>query len=143
MVDVARESVEDWLETFRRPGWVLERPERPSYGLKRRAQVAVRDALPRPVYETAVGRGGHLDRASKLVPEAKLIFAFRNPVDRAYSQFQMSRREAQEPLETFEEAVAREAERLQPEIERSERDRRYNSWPLGNWSYLYRSRYAE
>ncbi len=82
-------------------------------------------------------------RVAQSLPHVKLIVALRNPIDRAYSQFQMSRREGTEPFAVFEEAVARESERLDPEVERSERDRRYNSWPLGIWSYLHRSRYAE
>src|SRR5581483_5146050 len=32
--------------------------------------------------------------------------------------------------------------RLEPEHARSRADRRYNSWPLGCWSYLWRSDYA-
>lgn len=82
-------------------------------------------------------------RIRKLLPHAKLIVAFRNPVDRAYSQFQMSRREQEEPLESFLEAVEAEEARLAPEFARSRADRRYNSWPLGKWSYLWRSRYAD
>jgi len=82
-------------------------------------------------------------RIARVLPHAKLIVALRNPVDRAYSQFQMSRREGEEPLESFAEAVAVEPTRLQSECERSRRDPRYNSWPIGCWSYLMRSRYAE
>lgn len=82
-------------------------------------------------------------RTAALLPNAKLIVALRNPVDRAYSQFQMSRREQEEPLETFAEALAAEEQRLAPERGRMLRDRWYNSWPIGCWSYLMRSRYAE
>jgi hypothetical protein len=82
-------------------------------------------------------------RVAHLLPHVKLIVALRNPIDRAYSQFQMSRREGYEPLEVFEEAIAWEGERLAPEVNRSESDTRYNSLPLGIWSYLHRSRYAE
>jgi Sulfotransferase domain len=82
-------------------------------------------------------------RIRKLLPHAKLIVAFRNPVDRAYSQFQMSRREDEEPFESFADAVAAEESRLRPEHERQRREPRYNSWPLGCWSYLWRSSYAE
>jgi hypothetical protein len=48
-----------------------------------------------------------------------------------------------EELESFEEAIAREADRLAPEIARMSADPRYNSWDFGCWSYLARSRYAE
>jgi hypothetical protein len=71
-----------------------------------------------------------------------LIVALRNPIDRAYSQFQMSCREGEES-ESFADAVALEEERLRGEKLRSIADKRYNSWPLGCWSYLWRSSYAE
>jgi hypothetical protein len=82
-------------------------------------------------------------RIRQLLPDAKLIAAFRNPVDRAYSQFTMSLREGVEDLDSFEEATRREEERLRPEIERMSADPYYNSWNYGCWSYLSRSRYAE
>ena len=82
------------------------------------------------------------ERMRKVVPGVKLIASLRNPVDRAYSQFQMSRKEGIEPL-TFEEAVQQEEERLRPAVERMAADPRYISWDFGAWSYLARSRYAE
>lgn len=82
-------------------------------------------------------------RLAATLPHARLIVALRNPIDRAYSQFQMSRREGEEPLESFADAIAAEEERLRPEIERVFTDQRYNSWPIGCWGYLLRSRYAE
>jgi hypothetical protein len=82
-------------------------------------------------------------RIAKVLPNTKLIVALRNPIDRAYSQFQMSRREEEEPLESFAEAVAAEESRLRGECEHLRRNPRYNSWPIGCWSYLLRSRYAE
>lgn len=83
------------------------------------------------------------ERLARLVPDAKLLIAMRNPVDRAYSQFQMSRRENEEPLESFVDAVAAEEQRLAPERARMLADPAYNSWPIGCWSYLMRGRYAE
>jgi hypothetical protein len=82
------------------------------------------------------------ERLARLLPDAKLLVTLRNPVDRAYSQFQMSRREDEEPLD-FAAAIDAEAERLAPELARTRVDHRYNSWPIGCWSYLMRSRYAE
>jgi hypothetical protein len=82
-------------------------------------------------------------RIRALLPEVKLIATFRNPVDRAYSQFKMTWREGEEDLESFDEATAREEERLRPELARMSADPYYNSWPYGCWSYLSRSRYAE
>ena len=82
-------------------------------------------------------------RIRQLLPEVKLIAVLRNPVDRAYSQFQMSRKEGVENLESFEEAIAREEDRLRPEVDRMTADPYYTSWDYGSWSYLTRSRYAE
>jgi hypothetical protein len=85
-------------------------------------------------------------RVREVVPDVKLIVTLRNPVDRAYSAFQMSRRERLEECESFEEAIALEDERLAGELERTRSDPRYNPPlppPLGYWSYLYRSRYAD
>jgi Sulfotransferase domain len=82
-------------------------------------------------------------RLARLLPQAKLLVTLRNPVDRAYSQFQMSRREDEEPLESFGDAIDAEARRLAPELARTRIDPRYNSWPIGCWSYLMRSRYVE
>jgi hypothetical protein len=83
------------------------------------------------------------ERVAQLLPNVKLIVTLRNPVDRAYSQFQMSRRENEEPLESFAAAVAAEEGRLSPERSRMLADSWYNSWPIGCWSYLMRGRYAE
>jgi hypothetical protein len=82
------------------------------------------------------------ERLARRLPDAKLLVTLRDPVDRAYSQFQMSCREQEESL-SFEEALAIEDERLEPERARIASDERYNSWPIGCWSYQMRSRYAE
>jgi len=82
-------------------------------------------------------------RLAALLPDTKLLVMLRNPIERSYSQFQMSRREGEEPLESFADAVAAEENRLRPELARCLRDKRYQSWPIGCWSYLMRSRYAE
>jgi hypothetical protein len=83
------------------------------------------------------------ERLARLLPNARLLVALRNPIDRAYSQYQMSRRENEEPLESFAEALMVEERRLAPERARMLANRWYNSWPIGCWSYLMRGRYAE
>jgi hypothetical protein len=85
-------------------------------------------------------------RVAKLLPKAKLIVTLRNPVDRAYSAFHMSRRERLEPCDTFEGALALESRRLTAEEARIRADPTYSPSPpapMGYWSYLQRSRYAE
>src|SRR6185312_13258232 len=39
------------------------------------------------------------ERMVRLIPEAKLIVSLRDPVERAYSQFHMRRRDGYEPVE--------------------------------------------
>jgi len=82
-------------------------------------------------------------RVAKTLPHVRLIVILRNPVDRAYSQFQMSRREGEEPFESFADALAAEESRLRPEHERMRADPRYKSWAIGCWSYMFRSNYAD
>ncbi len=74
-------------------------------------------------------------RVRRAVPDAKLIALLRNPVDRAFSQYQMNVRKGFEPL-PFEEAIDREPERLRLAADRSTTQWRYSS-------YLARGLYAE
>jgi hypothetical protein len=83
------------------------------------------------------------ERLRDLLPDAKLIVQFRDPVERAYSQFQMRRRDGEEPLESFEAAVEAEDERIAAEHARMLADPRYSSLAVACWSYLMRSRYVE
>ncbi len=45
-------------------------------------------------------------------PDMKLIVILRDPVDRAYSHYQMERRRKREPLPKFEQAIAAESSRI-------------------------------
>ena len=65
------------------------------------------------------------ERVARVLPRARLIALLRNPVDRAYSDYQQARRKGREPL-TFEEAI--EAEKTQT---------------LACRKYLSRSTYAD
>jgi hypothetical protein len=82
-------------------------------------------------------------RMARLLPGVKLIVQLRDPVDRAYSHFQMRRRDGEEPLESFEAAAEAEAGRIADEHERMLRDAKYSSYRVACWSYLMRSRYVE
>lgn len=81
-------------------------------------------------------------RMRMLLPDAKIIMMLRNPVDRAYSHYQHTRRNNREPL-PFPEAVKAEAERLAPEIEKLRQDEYYQSMSHVNHSYLARSVYID
>lgn len=83
------------------------------------------------------------ERAAKVVPDARLVVLLRDPIDRAYSGYHYFRRRGSEPLETFEEAIASEPERLNGEEAREIADPHYHSWRVYRWGYLRSSRYAE
>jgi len=76
-------------------------------------------------------------RASEVIPQAKLIALLRNPVDRAYSDYQDRVRAGLETL-NFEEALEMEAERIAGEVEKILSDRTYRS--RNHRRYAYRSR---
>src|SRR5262249_56243321 len=73
-------------------------------------------------------------------PAMKLIVALRDPVDRAYSHYQMEHRWGREPL-PFEEALEREEAELGRELERVLADPDSESGL--ECSYIARGRYAE
>ncbi|MFN8591499.1 MAG: sulfotransferase [Thermomicrobiales bacterium] len=75
------------------------------------------------------------ERLREYVPNAKLIALLRNPIDRAYSQYQMNSRKGNESL-SFEEAVEREPERLAGTDDPLDPSWRHHS-------YLARGLYAE
>jgi hypothetical protein len=70
------------------------------------------------------------ERIKKLLGSIKIIIILRNPVERAYSHYLMSRRRGLEPLEFFE-AIDKEDERLISYDDKI------------NYSYLARGRYTE
>lgn len=77
-----------------------------------------------------------------LIPDVNLIVSLRNPVDRAYSQFQMNRRRGIEPIESFTDALSLEDPRFGgPRARRRANCQR----PLmARWThYLRRGHYAE
>jgi hypothetical protein len=82
------------------------------------------------------------ERVQKVAPHAQLIVLLRNPVDRAYSHYHHMRRRGREPL-GFEEALAREPERLATDRERLLADPGHDPVHLRWHSYLARGHYAE
>jgi sulfotransferase family protein len=83
------------------------------------------------------------ERVALELPDVRLIALLRDPVSRAYSQFQHEREGGFEPLTTFEEAIDAEPERLAGEEERIVSDPTYQSFPHQHFTYLSRGRYAE
>ena len=82
------------------------------------------------------------ERVAGMLPGARLIALLRNPVDRAFSHYQHEVALGREPL-SFEDAVDREDERMQGELERMLRDPSYFSLAWWNYTYIARGRYAE
>ncbi len=86
-------------------------------------------------------------RLAETVPRAKLIALLRNPVDRAYSQYLHNRRGKHhkansEPL-SFEDAIAKESERLRGELDKILADESYDSFAHRHYSYVQRGIYVD
>ncbi len=81
-------------------------------------------------------------RLKDTVPNARLIAMLRNPVERAYSQFQHELRAGRETL-TFEEAIDREEERLAGQRDKLIANPQYHSFSHRRHSYASRGIYAD
>ena len=81
------------------------------------------------------------ERAKKLLPDCRLIALLRNPVERAWSHYQMEARNGDEPL-SFEEAIAREKERIEPEERKILHNPFYDSFNHRHYSYIARGLYV-
>ena len=82
------------------------------------------------------------ERVARMLPRARLIALLRNPVDRAFSHYQHEVALGREEL-SFEDALAREGDRMDGELDRMLRDPSYFSYPWWNYTYAARGRYAE
>ncbi len=83
------------------------------------------------------------ERVAKAVPHAKLIVLLRNPVDRAYSQYNHEVDGGRETLTSFEEAIGREEERTAEEREKMAKDEYYVSDHHRHHSYLAKGIYVD
>ena len=81
-------------------------------------------------------------RLKELTPNARLVAILREPVSRAYSQYQHECRLGFERA-SFDDAIANEDARLAGERDRLARDRQYRSEPWSHATYVTRGRYAE
>jgi len=80
-------------------------------------------------------------RIKQALPSVKIIAILRNPVDRAYSHYQHMVRVGHEDL-PFEEAIAKEVERLAGEAEKIAVDPTYPQYRHIQYSYLERGHYV-
>ena len=81
-------------------------------------------------------------RIFELLPNIKLIILLRNPIDRAYSHYQMEKRLGYEEL-TFEEAINLETSRLEGESEKMFQNPNYYSYARQIYSYLTSGIYVD
>jgi hypothetical protein len=82
------------------------------------------------------------ERAFAVVPHARLVVLLRDPVDRAYSQYQHEVALGREPL-SFEDALEAEEERTRGEVERLLADARAFSRAWWDHTYAARGLYAD
>ena len=82
------------------------------------------------------------ERVAALLPGVKLVAILRDPVDRAFSHFQLSVREGRETL-GFEQALEAEDERVAGEEERLLADPAYRGGPHRYQSYRSRGVYVD
>jgi hypothetical protein len=79
-------------------------------------------------------------RIARLLPNVKIILLLRNPVDRAFSHYQLKLRRLQE-TKSFEEAIDTESKRLAGEHDKIVADESYYSPRHDRFSYLARGQY--
>jgi Sulfotransferase domain len=82
------------------------------------------------------------ERLATALPDARLIAILRDPVDRAYSQYQLSARDGHESL-SFEDALDAEADRLAGVEQRLATDPDFRSAAHRHQSYQARGMYLE
>ena len=81
-------------------------------------------------------------RMARIIPKAKLIVLLRDPVDRAYGDYNNKVARGFENL-TFEQALDREQERLEGEVERMAEDDSYYSFAHQHNTYLSKGIYVD
>jgi len=81
-------------------------------------------------------------RIFNTIPSVKLIVLLRNPVDRAYSFYNMQVKKGLEKL-SFEEAIKSEEKRLEGEKEKILQNENYYSYNYAIYSYLARGIYVD
>lgn len=74
-------------------------------------------------------------RIKKHIPKAKIIILLRNPIERAYSHYQMEVKLGYENL-TFEKAIEEEQKRIEGEEEKMQKNSFYYSYKRQVYSYI-------
>ncbi len=86
-----------------------------------------------------------INRIKKITPEAKFIVLIRNPIDRAYSHYNMNVNDSNTAIEDlpFAEAIRQEESRIDGEYERMEHDEFYRGIEYFTYGYAHIGRYAK
>jgi hypothetical protein len=82
------------------------------------------------------------ERIYKVMPNTKIIILLRNPIDRAFSHYNFTIRQHYEPL-TFEEAIEKERERIEPEFEKLVNNPYARSFAYQIYTYLKTGIYVD
>jgi hypothetical protein len=81
------------------------------------------------------------ERVAKHLPKIKLIVMLRDPVDRAYSHFWHEKKYKTESLDSFEEAISKEPERINLDEQKLINNEIIQSQSFRSYSYLDRGMY--
>lgn len=81
-------------------------------------------------------------RIFQFLPNIKLIVLLRNPIDRAYSHYQMEVSSGNEEL-SFEDAIEQEKDRIKEDMKKMENDEKFYSVYFYRKSYLTRGIYVD
>lgn len=77
-----------------------------------------------------------LKRIAKTLPKVKLVLILRNPVDRAYSHYQHTKRGGREIL-SFEDAIKKEVERVGIACKKLKEDEKYFNIDIAYYAYRF------
>lgn len=83
------------------------------------------------------------ERVKESIPNVKIIVLLRNPIDRAFSHYNMQLKNGHETTISFEEAIQLENSRIGPEFSKLNENRPHNNEIIQRYSYLSRGRYYE
>lgn len=82
------------------------------------------------------------ERIKKIIPNSKFIVILRNPVDRAFSHYQMNLKNDYEYY-SFDEAIKNEKKRIEGRYEKMIKDQNYYSWDYDLFAYMQQGIYFE
>jgi Sulfotransferase domain len=80
---------------------------------------------------------------SSLVPDIKLIILLRDPIDRAFSHYNHNYRREGKELLSFEDAIEKETERIENDLECLIQDENFDEENIKRYSYIHRGFYDE